>query len=239
MVSLVRKPLDEIPTSISSFLNSVVRIIGVEEEWVVRKAVQQRGFLHHLKDRTLDRSSGRIRHGIEVKGYDRDAVGELFDILASRVELVVVVKIRKSATRRSVKISRSIKSDSLPEEVRRAAHLVANDETPLATALDLKDFHDRAVTAFDLPHDALVDLEGVFASLFEEDWVRDGADVSAPIGARRWRQLSRKMALCDKVTTELFRRGRRDRTGRAVRFKTVTVGWRWVVEEQGVDSGEM
>jgi hypothetical protein len=218
----VAKVLCKDPTtvSISSFLNSVVRIIGVEEEWVVRKAVQQRGFLHHLKDRTLDRSSGRIRHGIEVKGYDRDAVGELFDILASRVELVVVVKIRKSA-----------------EEVRRAAHLVANDETPLATALDLKDFHDRAVTAFDLPHDALVDLEGVFASLFEEDWVRDGADVSAPIGARRWRQLSRKMALCDKVATELFRRGRRDRTGRAVRFKTVTVGWRWVVEEQGVDSG--
>ena len=57
VVRRVARQLSDVPTSVSSFLDSVVRILGVKEEWVVRKAVEQRGFLHHLEDRALDRSS--------------------------------------------------------------------------------------------------------------------------------------------------------------------------------------
>ena len=137
-----------------------------------------------MEDRALDRSSSGIRHGIEIQGYNGDAVRELFDILASGVELVVMVKIGKSTARGSVSTKRSVGSNSVPKEPRSSAHLVADDETPLTGTLDLEDFHDRTITAFNLPHYLLVDLEGVFGGLFQENRIRDGADVGTSISAR-------------------------------------------------------
>lgn len=44
MIQVVRQVPNrhgEIPTSVGSFLNSVVRVLGIEKEWVVRKAVEE------------------------------------------------------------------------------------------------------------------------------------------------------------------------------------------------------
>lgn len=96
-----------------------------------------------------------------------------------------MVKIGKSTIRGLVSTKRNtIGSDSIPKEPGSSAHLVADDETPLTGTLDLEDFHDRTITAFNLPHYFLVDLEGVFAGLFKEDWVRDRSDISTSISAR-------------------------------------------------------
>ena len=57
VIRLTSRQFAKIPTSVRSLLDSVVRIAGIEEEWVVRKAVEQRGLFHHLEDRALDRSS--------------------------------------------------------------------------------------------------------------------------------------------------------------------------------------
>lgn len=124
----------------------------------------------------------------------------------------------------------------VPKEAGRSAHLVGDDETSLARTLDLEHFHDRAIAAFDLPEYPLVDLEGVFAGLFEEDRIRHRADIGETIGARRRGTLCGEMALCDKVTAELLGGSRGNRTGRTEGFETETVGWGRLVEEKGVDS---
>lgn len=77
----------------------MARVLGVEKERVVWKAVEQRGLLHYLEDGALDRSSSGLGHGIEIQGYNGDTIGELLDILAGRVELVVMVKVGKGTER--------------------------------------------------------------------------------------------------------------------------------------------
>lgn len=146
-----------------------------------------------------------------------------------------MVKIGKRTESGWVSTSRRIGSENIPKETRRSTHLVADDETPLASTLDLEDFHDRAITAFNLPHYLLVDLEGVFAGLFEKDGIRDRADVRKGISARG---LGREVTFCDKVAADLLRGGRGNRTGSTERFETVAVGGRCLVEEQGIDPGE-
>ena len=47
------------------------------EEGVVGQAVEQRGLLHDLEDRVLDRRSIRTRKRVEVKGDDSDPIREL------------------------------------------------------------------------------------------------------------------------------------------------------------------
>lgn len=78
----------------------------------------------------------------------------LTDVLPRGIQRVEVVQVRESA-----------------EELLRAAHLVADDETALARALDLEDFDDGSKALLDIPHHALVDLERVLASLLQEDGV--------------------------------------------------------------------
>jgi hypothetical protein len=123
-----------------------------------------------------------------------------------------MVKIGKRAVRHIREDRCSIGNECVPKEMRGSTHLVADHETPLATTLDLEDFHDRTITAFDLPHYLLVDLERVFGSLFEEYRIRDGSDIGSSISTGRWGRLSREMALGHEVTTELLRGSRGDGT---------------------------
>jgi len=81
-------------------------------------------------------------------------MGELLDILACRVQAVEVVELGQHA-----------------EVVSGAAHLVANDDTVLARAVDLENIDDRAVKVLEVLHDLLVGFEGVLGGAFEEQLV--------------------------------------------------------------------
>jgi len=58
-----------------------------------------------------------------------------------------------------------------PEEFGRSPSLVSDDETFFPTSLDFKDLHDRAITRFDVPENILIDFEGIFRRLFEENGI--------------------------------------------------------------------
>lgn len=45
----------------------------------------------------FDRGRGGTGHGVEVEGNDGDGIGELFHILACRVQLIVVVQVGECA----------------------------------------------------------------------------------------------------------------------------------------------
>ena len=121
MVSMNRARIARRRTSIGRLLDRVAaRGLG-EEEGVVGQAEEQAGLLHDLVDRVLDRGSARAGDRIQVDADDSDTIGELLDILARRVERVKVVKVGQGA-----------------EELARAAHLVADDETAFAAAFDLE-----------------------------------------------------------------------------------------------------
>jgi len=54
------------------------------------------------------------------------------------------------------------------EVMRGTAHLVADEDTMLARALDLDDLADGAIAVLDVPHDLLVDFERVWRCALEE-----------------------------------------------------------------------
>lgn len=91
----------------------------------------------------------------------------LTDVLPRRVQGVEVVQVGEGA-----------------EELLRAAHLVPNNESSLAAALDLEDLNDGPVSRLDVPHDALVKLQSVLAGLLKEDSVRHRPDIRLVISAR-------------------------------------------------------
>lgn len=79
-------------------------------------------------------------------------------------------------------------SDQLiPEKFARASSLVSDDEAFLPTSFDFKDLHYRTITRFYIPENFLVDLEGVFGRLLEENGVRNSPDVG--FSARRFRMV--------------------------------------------------
>jgi len=65
----------------------------------------------------------------------------------------------------------------------RATHLVSNDDSTLARALDLVHLNDGPVTRLDIPHDLLVYVQGIPAGLFEKDGVGDGTNVGLAVDA--------------------------------------------------------
>ena len=71
-----------------------------------------------------------------------------------------------------------VKVGQSTEELSRAAHLVTNDNSTFTAAFDFKDLNNGAVSLLDIPHDFLVNLDRIRRCLLEEDWVRDGANVS-------------------------------------------------------------
>lgn len=92
-------------------------------------------------DRVLNRRRLQvIRDILEVDRNNRDAVGELLDVLASRIEAVEVVEV----------------GESREEVVGGAAHLEANDDAHLAGTLDLVDLDNGGLAAVNLVKDALV-----------------------------------------------------------------------------------
>ena len=71
-----------------------------------------------------------------------------------------------------------VKVGQSTEELSRAAHLVTDNNSAFTAAFDFKDFNNGSVSLFDIPHDFLVNLDRIRRCLLEEDWVRDGANVS-------------------------------------------------------------
>ena len=71
-----------------------------------------------------------------------------------------------------------VKVGQSTEELSRAAHLVTDDNSAFTAAFDFKDFNNGSVSLFDIPHDFLVNLDRIRRCFLEEDWVRDGTDVS-------------------------------------------------------------
>jgi hypothetical protein len=65
----------------------------------------------------------------------------------------------------------------IPKEFGRSSSLVSDDETFLPSSLDFKDLHYRTVTRLDIPENILVDFEGVFGRLLEENGIGNGPDV--------------------------------------------------------------
>ena len=69
-------------------------------------------------------------------------------------------------------------SDSLiPKEFGRSSSLVSDNETFLPSSLDFKDFYHRTVTRLDIPENILVDFEGIFGRLLEENGIGNSPDV--------------------------------------------------------------
>ncbi len=188
------------------------------EERVVRQHVDERGLLHDLVDRVLDGWAVRAGKGVEVDRDDGDVVGELLDVLPRREEAVEVVEIREGA-----------------EEAVGGAHAISNDDPALSAALDLEHFDDWALSAQDLVHDALVDVERVVTRLGEEGLVRDGTDVGVAGRVRRRSGLD-KVALCQEVASKLLLRLGRDGASGSVGLETVGLVDRGLVEVVGVNA---
>lgn len=115
------------------------------------------------------------------------------------------------------------------EEAVGGAHAVANDDSALSAALDLKHFDDGALSAENLVHDALVDVERVVARLGEEGLVRDGANIGVAGRVGRRTRLD-KVALCQEVASKLLLRLGRDRASGAVGLQTVSLVDRRLVQ---------
>ena len=78
------------------------------------------------------------------------------------------------------------------EELLRAAHLVADDDTALARALDFENLDDWPVPLLHAPHNALVDLERVLARLLQKHGVGDRTDIGLAIDERANESLSER-----------------------------------------------
>ena len=85
----------------------------------------------------------------------------LTDILPRGIERIEVVQVGESA-----------------EEFACTAHLVANHKPVLAATFDLEDLDNGTIPLLDIPHDILVDLQGIRAGLLKEDGIRYSANVS-------------------------------------------------------------
>ena len=71
--------------------------------------------------------------------------------------------------------------DLTPEEFGRSPSLVPDNETFLPASFNFKDLHHGTVTRLDVPKDVLVDLEGVFRGLLEENGIGNSPDVGFPV----------------------------------------------------------
>jgi len=91
------------------------------------------------------------RDRVEVKRDDSDTIGELLNVLASRLQAVEMVEFGQCA-----------------EVMRGTAHLVANEDTMLARALDLDDLDDGTIAVLNVLHNLLVNFQGVWGGALEE-----------------------------------------------------------------------
>ena len=118
----------------------------------------------------------------EVDREDGEAVGELLDVLAGGIEVVVVVEVGEGG-----------------EEALGAAALVDDDDTLLVGLLVVDDLDDGAVAVGGLLHHGPVEVLGVLGGALEEDLVADEGEVEAALG----RGGVGELALVDKVAAEL------------------------------------
>lgn len=188
------------------------------EEGVVRKDVDEGSLLHDLVDRVLDGRAVGSWERVEVDRDDSDVVGEVLDVLAGGEETVKVVEVGKGA-----------------EEAVGGTHAVTDDDSTLSATLDLKHLDDRALSAENLVHDALVDVESVVAGLGEEGLVGYSTNVTKAGRVGSGRGLN-KVALGQEVASKLLLGLSRDGTGRAVGLETVGLVDRGLVEVVCVDA---
>jgi hypothetical protein len=67
--------------------------------------------------------------------------------------------------------------DLIPKKLARSPSLVSDDEAFLPTSLDFENLHYGTITRLYAPENVLVDLEGVFGRLLEENGVGNSSDV--------------------------------------------------------------
>ena len=129
-------------------------------QWSLGQTVQQTGFLDLLMHRILDWWTGGLVHWVQVERHDTDSVGELLDVLARRVQVVVVVQIRHGR-----------------EEGLGTSLSVANDETLLARPFNFIHFNDGPSTLQYLANNLLVDAQRMFGGLAQKSLVRNDTNV--------------------------------------------------------------
>lgn len=153
---------------------------------------------------------------------DGDAIGKLLDVLPRRVERVEVVKVTDGT-----------------EEVLCSAHFISNNDPAFPAALDLEELNNGSVALEHVPHDILIQSEGIFGRLVEESLVADRTNVDLAVGAIGVAGTGGgEGAARDKVAAQLLRvcGGRHAR--RAVRLDTEGLCGGGRVEEEVVDTRE-
>lgn len=78
-----------------------------------------------------------------------------------------------------------------PEEILGSTHLVANNDPPLASPLDLIHLNDGPISRLHVPHDVLVNVHSILGGLLKEAGVRHKSDVGLafsvqPLGVILW-----------------------------------------------------
>jgi hypothetical protein len=68
------------------------------------------------------------------------------------------------------------------EEVLGSAHLISDNDPPFPAALDLEELNNGSVALEHVPHDFLIQIEGVFGRLVEEGLVADRTNVDLAVG---------------------------------------------------------
>ena len=124
------------------------------------------------------------------------------------------------------------------EEVLGSAHLISDDDPPFPGALDLEELNDGSVALKHIPHDFLIQLEGVLGRLVEEGLVADCTNVNLAVGAIDFGKIGGERAARDKVAAQLPRVYGCGYSRRAVRFDTEGLFGGRRVEEEVVDSRE-
>ena len=123
------------------------------------------------------------------------------------------------------------------EEVLGGAHLIADDDAPFPAALDFVELENGAVALKHIPHDILIEIEGVFGGLVEEDLVADVADVDLGVGAVDVGKIGGEGAARDEVATELLGVCGGGDGGGAVGLETEGLFGGGRIEEEVVDPG--
>ena len=119
-----------------------------------------------------------------------------------------------------------------------SAHPISDDDPAFPGALDLEELNDGSVALEDIPHDILIQIEGVFGGLVEEGLVTDGTNVDLAVRKIDFGKIGGERAARDEVAAQMPRVYGCGHARRAVRFDPEGLFGVRRVEEEVIDPGK-